>query len=476
MKFQVLSHAALLVSTDNASVVVDPWLLGSCYWRSWWNFPKAQFDEAEMRNVDAVIISHVHWDHWHGPTLKAFFKGKPVYVPDEPGLRSALDLAAVGFTDVHRVPHGKSVEIGDIKLTLYQFGLLLNDAVVVLEAGGVTLLDANDAKMAGLALDNVLARHAPVDFAFRSHSSANPRVCFNITTALDYKPDDRDHYSRSFVAFMDRVKPRYAIPFASNHCHLPDDVFHFNKYICSPIELQAFVEKSAPDRHWKIQVMLPGSAWSDEFDFELVNDGSFSDIDKSLADYRQEVSGSLARTKESENLTKINESVLKRFGKMVSYRPMGKSTGTVLVSLFWPDGRQAGWRFDLGTGEHQSVDAILEPQKGEPLMRFPAAVFRDAVIRNMFHHAGISKRCQFLAYDRKDMDCLQKVFTALERHELGLYPVKLDYIGRMLRAYAARWRELFVYASAVLRLKFTRQPIYLVEEAILKGRWRTPAG
>lgn len=473
MRFQVLSHASLLVSTDTTSVIVDPWLLGSCYWRSWWNFPRARFEEAEVRDVDAVIISHVHWDHWHGPTLKAFFKDKPVYVPDEPGLRSAVDLAAIGFKDVHRVPHGRSVVIGDIKLTLYQFGLFLNDAVVVIEADGVTLLDANDAKIAGLPLDNVLARHAPIDFAFRSHSSANPRICFNITTEPDYKTDDRDHYSRAFVAFMDKVKPRYAIPFASNHCHLNDDVFHLNNYICNPMELEDFVNKNNTKGDWTLQVMLPGSAWSDIDEFELINDGSFDDLKKSLADYRQAVSSSLERTRSDENQTRIPDAVLRRFGQMVSYQPLRKSHGFVLVSLHWPDGRETSWRFDLRTGDFQPTEAAQEPQKGEPVMRFPAAVFRDAVIRNMFHHAGISKRCQFLAFDRPDMAGLQKIFTALERHELGLYPITHSYLARVFRAYIARWRELFVYASAVLRLKINRQPIYLVEEAILKGRWRT---
>lgn len=41
--------------------------------------------------------------------------------------------------------------------------------------------------------------------------------------------DHNFHYAWSFKIFMDILKPFYAIPFASNHCHLHKDVFELNK-------------------------------------------------------------------------------------------------------------------------------------------------------------------------------------------------------------------------------------------------------
>ena len=70
-EIKVLSHACLLAKFGGTSIIIDPWLLGSCYWRSWWNFPEARFDADEVRAVDAVVISHIHWDHWHGPDHQA---------------------------------------------------------------------------------------------------------------------------------------------------------------------------------------------------------------------------------------------------------------------------------------------------------------------------------------------------------------------------------------------------------------------
>ena len=471
VKFKVLSHACLLVSTETTSIVIDPWLLGSCYWRSWWNFPRASYDEDELAKVDAVVISHVHWDHWHGPTLKRFFAGKPVIVPDEPGGRSANDLAVCGFDDITRIAHGRKISVGDIDLTLYQFGPFLNDAAIVIEADGLTLLNANDAKVAGLSLDQILARHRPIDFAFRSHSSANTRICFSTASEPDRATDDRDHYMRSFALFMNRVKPRFAVPFASNHCHLNDDVFDLNAYITNPLELRGWLDARPARRDWRLQVMMPGSSWSSGAGFDLQPETPFDDPSATLAQYRANVEPALARTRAKEEAVRIGRPLLDRMGAMLAYAPLGRrSSGQIRVVATWPSGRTQAWDFDEATG-HYVEAAGTEVEKGRPVLRFPAAVLRDAIVRNMFQHAGISKRCRFVAEDATDMRRLVATVARLERHELGLYPLRLSYLRRIAKAYVARWRELLVYASAGFRLKIKRQPIYLVEESILEGRW-----
>jgi UDP-MurNAc hydroxylase len=213
-------------------VVIDP-LVGSCYWRSWWNFPRAVFDEGEMAAVDAGHPQPSALGPLDVPGLRKLFAGKPVLIPDEPALRSGRDLQTIGFRDVRRVPHGRTVEIGALRITLYQFGRYVNDSAIVVEGGGVTLLNANDAKIAGWPLRHLVARHGPIDFAFRSHSSANARVCWRLEGDTAYVVDDHEHYMRSFVQFMDAVQPRFAVPFASNHCHLHDDVFAFNDMIAT---------------------------------------------------------------------------------------------------------------------------------------------------------------------------------------------------------------------------------------------------
>jgi UDP-MurNAc hydroxylase len=473
LEFRILSHAGLWVRCGGTSIVVDPWLVGSCYWRSWWNFPRAVFDERDMAEVDAVVLSHLHWDHWHGVSLRKLFAGKPVLIPDEPSLRSGRDLQTIGFRDVRRIPHGKTVRLGSLRLTLHQFGRYVNDSAIVIEGGGATLLNANDAKIAGWPLRHLLTRHGPIDFAFRSHSSANARVCWRLEGDPALVVDEHEHYMRSFVQFMDAVRPRYAVPFASNHCHLHDDVFAFNAMIATPLELREHVRR-LPPRQWALQVMLPGSHWraagaGDAERFDLAAETPYVDMPATLRAYREEQAPVLERYARQENAVTVGAALLERF---LDYVRLPRSRPAAPLGVFklvirWPDGRREGHAIDLDRATVATAGAA-GPEPGLPMLEMPAIVFRDAVLKNMFGHAGISKRCVFAACNHDDLGRLGTIVTHLDQHELGLLPVSWRYRMRLVLAYRRRWREVVVYAQALWLLKVRRLPIWLVEEAILK--------
>ena len=80
MKFTILSHAGLLVESGGASVLCDPWLVGSCYWRSWFNFPEPDPELIRDLAPTWLFLTHLHWDHFHGPSLRRFPRDTPVLV------------------------------------------------------------------------------------------------------------------------------------------------------------------------------------------------------------------------------------------------------------------------------------------------------------------------------------------------------------------------------------------------------------
>lgn len=472
MEFKVLSHACLLVKSGSNSIIFDPWLVGSSYWRSWWNFPKANFSEEEVRAVDAVFISHVHWDHWHGPTLRRFFKGKTVIIPKEPVRRSYDDLVRMGFKSIVELGHAVHYDVGSIRITPYLFGVHLHDAAVVVEDEKTTLLNANDAKLAGPPLSHLLSRHKKIDFAFRSHSSANPRNCFRVADNPGFTIDDRDHYFRSFCLFMNRVNPVYAVPFASNHCHLLDDVQHFNSLISNPIELRRYVHNGR-QQAWRLQVMLPGSSWSRERGFELASEADFDDLAKSLREYRQLNQEILTRYEKLEEETVISPAILRRFLSMFSgdYRRW-KSRDRFLLTLHWPSKRQKSYLIGARNASVLGEPTEHAPTAGVPQIRMPAVIFRDAVYKNMFHHASISKRCEYVVKDEKDLPLLHRVVGFLDLCELRVMPLDLKQICRVALSYLPRWRELLVYARAFWEIHVKKTPSYIVEERILRSGTR----
>ena len=79
---KVHGHSCLEFRLNKTVIIFDPWLSGSAYWRSWWNFPEPTSVESlikQFSNCDEifVFITHLHWDHFHGPTLRKLYKKIP---------------------------------------------------------------------------------------------------------------------------------------------------------------------------------------------------------------------------------------------------------------------------------------------------------------------------------------------------------------------------------------------------------------
>ena len=80
MKFTILSHAGMLVESENKSILLDPWLIGSTYWRSWWNYPTPPNELIRNLSPDYIYMTHLHWDHFHGPSLQSLFSKSQKFI------------------------------------------------------------------------------------------------------------------------------------------------------------------------------------------------------------------------------------------------------------------------------------------------------------------------------------------------------------------------------------------------------------
>ncbi|TAL64205.1 MAG: MBL fold metallo-hydrolase, partial [Legionella sp.] len=246
MKFQVLSHAGLYVEHNGVSILMDPWLIGSCYWRSWWNFPEPSRELVDSIKPDFIYITHLHWDHFHGPSLRLFDKSTPFIVPKIPTHRMVKDLNGLGFKNIIEIPHGSKLTLGvDFDLYSYQFGFS-SDSAVVLESSEFNLLNANDTKFFGAPLKQIKKRHKNFDFVLRSYSSASALpYCVEGYQTQFPALRTREDYIAEFTAFALYMEARYAIPFASNHCFLHKETIEFNDTSVSPDLVSEFYSKEA---------------------------------------------------------------------------------------------------------------------------------------------------------------------------------------------------------------------------------------
>ena len=123
MEFKILSHAGLLVKNKpGKSLICDPWLIGSSYWRSWWNYPPVSPALINSLHPNFIYLTHIHWDHFHGPSLRPYDKQIQILIPQDRYDRMARDLRAMGFKNVAAVPHGREVVLGsELAIRPYMF-------------------------------------------------------------------------------------------------------------------------------------------------------------------------------------------------------------------------------------------------------------------------------------------------------------------------------------------------------------------
>ena len=140
-ELMIHGHSCCEIKGKNYSIICDPWLVGSAYWRSWFNFPcSPNFDSLIKRwssqKLIYFYITHLHWDHFHGPTLKKIIGSSPknykFLIPKTPELRLKSDLESiVGKNQIIELVHGKKYNlIDEISILSFQTGPFFADSIL----------------------------------------------------------------------------------------------------------------------------------------------------------------------------------------------------------------------------------------------------------------------------------------------------------------------------------------------------------
>lgn len=459
MMFKVISHAGLLVEHQGISLICDPWILGSCYWRSWWNYPPVSKELVDGLKPDFIYLTHIHWDHFHGPSLEKFDKNTRFIVPKGNYSRIKQDLNKLGFGNVTELRHGESFALSDdFHLTSYQFGIFLDSAALI-EADGIKLLNLNDSKHMGATLKQIVDQHHPIDFVFRSHSSANSRLSYQIIDKPEEKTDDIQKYIEDFVWTVRASGARYAIPFASNHCHLHKDTFSFNQYIQDPALVKKYFEENGIAEP-RLQVMLSGDSWSREGGFSISGKDWFTNKEKILEEYRDSYAEKLNAFYQKEERTRLPLKVVQNY-----FRKLSDATPAILrrrlkgqiftYVLRINEDRKLVYAVDFFSGLVSEIDSYDDAS--HPIqIHTTAFIMQQCIAFNIFSHMSIGKRVFYRVRSdkKKYMEQLNSIFNL---YEYDLIPLKKNLTARSLETWRLRWRELFLY-------------ILLVRDKILTGK------
>lgn len=102
MKITKLGHCCLLIETKGKRILTDP---GSYTVEA----------HSKIENIDYVLFTHEHQDHYHVESLKILLQKNPkVIIYSNTSVSELLEKESITHT---RVAHGENISLGDVSVT-----------------------------------------------------------------------------------------------------------------------------------------------------------------------------------------------------------------------------------------------------------------------------------------------------------------------------------------------------------------------
>jgi L-ascorbate metabolism protein UlaG (beta-lactamase superfamily) len=231
-----LGHSSVLIEMDGARVVTDPVLRRRVAHLT----RAAAVPIADVGQLDAVLVSHVHRDHLDMPSLLKLGRSLPVMVP----LHDGALLRRRGFSNVVEVSAGDELSVGALRVdvTPAHHGVVRRTVRARSEAVSYVIRGSHRVYFVGDSdLFPEMSEVTPVDVALLPISGWGPRL-----PAGHLNP-------RSAAQALALVRPAIAVPVHWGTYH--------RLYAAPPSDdvLHAFVREAAelaPDV--EVRVLRPG--------------------------------------------------------------------------------------------------------------------------------------------------------------------------------------------------------------------------
>ena len=444
---------------------------GSAYWRSWWNFPEPCSIENLIQSLSNcrevfIYITHLHWDHFHGPTLRKLQKDIPYLkflISRTPERRLKNDLLKVlkKGTNIEEINHGFNFILNpDLSIKPFLSGPILTDSAVLIKNNDDFILNLNDSKQQTLMMKQIknAVGEGNLKVMLRSHSSANSRVCLRNRDGSKKENNDKDKhlYSIEFLNAASYLKPQLAIPFASNMCYLHKDTLEYNQHSNTSDLLYKYHLSSKKYSNVNLQLVLPGEKLNLNTLEVSLNSISrkqlLSNRDEELKKYREKFINKLQETEYSQDNCQFSKKIVVNYFKEIF------SKVPIFIRVFCRGRIAFQEKNNQENANYFVVDMIRKKlifnqsniDKCHTVIRVSPGVLNNAFANKNLNSLGISK---LLNIETSSVKQYSYFFAICISAEIGSLPfISTKQFFRSLSIWLRRWREILNYVFIILRV------------------------
>jgi L-ascorbate metabolism protein UlaG (beta-lactamase superfamily) len=215
MKIHLLNHASILLEYEEVRLLMDPWLMGTCFEDGW----GLRYQNAEALQLASTAthlwISHFHGDHFHAPTLRALAQRNPNVVclgNASHNFRMDKALHQFGFMKIQPIGERTSVRLTEA-VEVERYPTTGIDNMLVIRTREGTIVNYNDCNIP-LRAQRAFAKHiGPIAVFLNNFNHAGKLLFEPLPPVEQIKAMQMQYFVNNFTSF----NPRYVIPFASFH-------------------------------------------------------------------------------------------------------------------------------------------------------------------------------------------------------------------------------------------------------------------
>ena len=274
MQITYLGHAGFLVETEQAILVMDPWMSREGAFDSgWFQFPcnhqlgplvRAKLHKSSKQKF--VYVSHEHQDHYDLQFLKSLPNQSVTYIV--PHFQRGVLRTEIGELNPAALiscRHGEAVDIpgGCVKLYLDDAGLN-RDSAILIKTDGQAFLNLNDCKLFD-EVGAVSRSEGPISVLACQFSGATWHP-----TCYEYSREEYERISRQkriskfemVARAIDIVRPRTYLPSAGPACFLDPTLLHLNfeemNIFPRAPQFLAYLQQRLPENQTECLDIMPG--------------------------------------------------------------------------------------------------------------------------------------------------------------------------------------------------------------------------